>query len=357
MRSTGPVRPALAVPFARRGSAGPIVRAARVEMGLTLAELGRRCGYSASQVSRYERGVQPLTDITLLRRLAEILRIPPQALGLAETNSGCTRHADLGERLAAAGGPMVGHYPAWDGGDDPVRRRELLAAAAGVASAAAFRLPPPGRAPLPSSPVAVLEGVLYGPASAQPGELPAVRAAVAQARADFQLARYGRLAQQLPGLVASAMATHETADAGERATAATQLAEAYIVAANFMVKLNDDPLAMTLADRALLAAASGDDPLTLADARRAVATALRRVGHRARSRDLLTAAAADIEPSGLASPDHLSVYGTLLAVAAYTAAVDGDRAAATEFITDARAVAGRLGRDANYRTRLSVRPT
>lgn len=49
-------------------SAGAIVRAARLAAGLTLADLGRRCGYSASQVSRYERGVQPLTDITLLRR-------------------------------------------------------------------------------------------------------------------------------------------------------------------------------------------------------------------------------------------------------------------------------------------------
>jgi len=350
MRPTGPIRPAVTPSVARRGGgAGSVVRAARLQMGLTLAELGQRCGYSASQVSRYERGVQPLTDITLLRRFAEILRIPPCALGLAGGNGDSARHADPSERLAATGGPMVGHYPACDGGDDPVRRRELLAAAAGVASAAALRLPPPGRAPSPSSPVAVLEGVLYGPASAQPAPLSAIRAAVAQARADFQLARYGRLVQQLPGLVSSAMATREAADARERAPAATLLAEAYIVAANFMVKLNDDTLAMTLADRALLAAAGGDDPLTFADARRAVATALRRGGHRARSRDLLAAAAADIEPVGPASPDHLSVYGTLLAVAAYTAAVDGDRAAATEFITDAKAAAGRLGRDANHR--------
>jgi transcriptional regulator with XRE-family HTH domain len=43
--------------------AGAIVRAARLTAGLTLADLGRRCGYSASQVSRYERGIQPLTDI------------------------------------------------------------------------------------------------------------------------------------------------------------------------------------------------------------------------------------------------------------------------------------------------------
>ena len=57
--------------------AGAIVRAARLAAGLTLAELGRRCGYSASQVSRYERGVQPLTDITLLRRLSRRARHLP----------------------------------------------------------------------------------------------------------------------------------------------------------------------------------------------------------------------------------------------------------------------------------------
>src|ERR1700730_18626949 len=62
--------------------AGAIVRAARLAAGLTLADLGRRCGYSASQVSRYERGLQPLTDITLLRRFSQMLAIPPQAFGL-----------------------------------------------------------------------------------------------------------------------------------------------------------------------------------------------------------------------------------------------------------------------------------
>jgi len=43
------------------------------------------------------------------------------------------------------------------------------------------------------------------------------------------------------------------------------------------------------------------------------------------------------------------VYGTLLEVAAYTAAVDGNRAAASEFIGEAQNAATRLGRDANYR--------
>ena len=43
------------------------------------------------------------------------------------------------------------------------------------------------------------------------------------------------------------------------------------------------------------------------------------------------------------------MYGTLLEVAAYTAAVDGNRHAASELIGEAKATATRLGRDANYR--------
>jgi transcriptional regulator with XRE-family HTH domain len=59
---------------------GEVVRAARRHSGLTLAELGARTGYSAAQVSRYERGVTPLTDIGVLRLFTSALEIPPDAV-------------------------------------------------------------------------------------------------------------------------------------------------------------------------------------------------------------------------------------------------------------------------------------
>ena len=62
---------------------GAVVRGARIAQGLTLVELGRRTGYSAAQVSRYERGLAPLTDIAVLRRFADALEIAPHLLGLA----------------------------------------------------------------------------------------------------------------------------------------------------------------------------------------------------------------------------------------------------------------------------------
>lgn len=59
------------------------------------------------------------------------------------------------------------------------------------------------------------------------------------------------------------------------------------------MKINDDPLAWLTAGRALQAAQAGEDPLTLADARRAVATAMRRAHHPGRACELLTRACRD----------------------------------------------------------------
>jgi hypothetical protein len=75
---------------------------------------------------------------------------------------------------------------------------------------------------------------------------------------------------------------------------------------------------------------------------------MRRTDRRDSARAVLIAAADDIAPSRDAVPAQLSMYGTLL-VAAYTAAVDGDRTQAGELITAARDAATRLGRDANHR--------
>ena len=116
-----------------------------------------------------------------------------------------------------------------------------------------------------------------------------------------------------------------------------------------VIKVNDDSFAWTLADRALLAAQAGNDSLTIADGRRVVATVLRRTGRPARARELLLSAVRDIEPRGSANPDQLSMYGTLLEAAAYTAAVNGNRSAARELIGEAKASATRLGGDANHR--------
>src|SRR4051812_6315928 len=130
-----------------RRAAGAIVRSARQAEGLTLADLGRRTGYSPSQVSRYERGIAPLTDTTVLRRFADALALPPQTFGLLPTErAGHAEPIGAATVTGNAGAPSVGPEPQWEDGEDPVRRRELLTGAAGLAAAGALGLPPAARA-------------------------------------------------------------------------------------------------------------------------------------------------------------------------------------------------------------------
>jgi hypothetical protein len=221
-------------------------------------------------------------------------------------------------------------------GDD-VRRRDMIASTAALAGAAAL-----GRAPEAAA-APGLEDVLYGRAHAAPVPAVTLRAAIKAARGDFRDARYDRVPAAIPKIIATAQATSQDAGAGQRAEASGLLADAYLLAADFAVKINDDPLSWTTADRALQAAQASGDPLLLADARRAVAVAMRRARHPARAVDLLLHACRDIAPDANAGPDQLATYGNLLTVAAYTAATAGNRHAATEYITEAATAAQRLG--------------
>ena len=350
MTADEPPRPA--APHGAAAAAGPLIRRVRQARGLTLAELGDLCGYSASTMSRLERGHQPLRDIVVLASIAGALGIAPEALGLAAQTA---RHTHAATATSDRSGDSADRLGARHraGGDDAVRRRELLAAAAGLAAAAAVpAVPPRAAARVGGPPVLVtdLEHVLYGAGpAADPVALPVLRRAVTTARADFQAAGYRKLAVAVPALIATATATRDAADGDGRLEAETLLAGAYTVAGNLMVKVNDDLMGLAAADRAVRAAERAQDPLALADARRGVAVVLRRTGRAAAAQDLVLRAAGAIDPAGDATAAQLSMYGTLLSVAAYTAAVDGDRSAAHDLIGEAATAATRLGHDANHR--------
>jgi transcriptional regulator with XRE-family HTH domain len=319
---------------------GAVLRRARQARGITQAQAGHLAGYSGATISRFETGNRRLADIDTLSRLATALSIAPGLFGLTpgagEIPGGARAGAvPGGTRLATVvpGLPLDG---------DDVRRRDMIASTAALAGAAAL-----GRAPeaaaAPPNPAAGLEDVLYGRAHAAPVPAVTLRAAIKAARGDFRDARYDRVPAALPKIIAAAQATSQDAGAGQRAEASGLLADAYLLAADFAVKINDDPLSWTTADRALQAAQASGDPLLLADACRAVAVAMRRARHPARAVDLLLHACRDIAPDAKAGPDQLATYGNLLTVAAYTAATAGNRHAATEYITEAATAAQRLG--------------
>jgi hypothetical protein len=70
---------------------------------------------------------------------------------------------------------------------------------------------------------------------------------------------------------------------------------------------------------------------------------LRRAGRADTANRLVVDTAAALQPALHQSPDHLSVYGSLLSSAAYTAAGAGDRDTAHTLITEARDAATRIG--------------
>lgn len=325
------------------GDRGMIVRSVRRARNVTLAQLAARCRYSISTLSRMERGLQPLTDIRVLRTLADALMIPSRVLGLADTPPRTVPAPRPAVRVRA--------IPVPEEETDPMHRRALLGGLTGLAGTVVFGAPTDPTTPAADS-VGALESALFNPPSATgiPVALPDLQRNVIAARAVFQRGRYTEVAARLPELVSTAMITHAEARTSEDIGAASGLlAEIYTVASELMVKLGHDHLAWTTADRALQAAYGSGDILTQATARRAVGIVLRRAGRAETAQRLVVDTAAALQPELRRGPEHLSVYGSLLSTAAYTAAVDGDRDTAHTLISEAHDAANRLGVDGNHR--------
>ncbi|MGD0609525.1 MAG: helix-turn-helix transcriptional regulator [Streptosporangiaceae bacterium] len=328
---------------------GDVVRAARLRGGLTLAGLGALTGYSAAQVSRYERGVTPLTDVAVLRRFARALAIPPGELGLAPAPPGGA--GGRGRVGAAVGVPSraVSSTVAGEPGgrDGDVRRRQLLAAL-GAAAAGAAGSQVAGAVPLPAPREAALGGLLVGRVrDAMLGLAPVpsrvsattVRTALDGALADFRGSRYGRLSISLPRLIS---AGHVLAAGGDSRERDGLLAEIYTLTTRMLIKLDDQQLGWMAADRARVLASGAGDPLAVGEAARNLAVLARKAGWHDQAASIALAAA-----SGplLAGPGArlAAERGLLIQSAAYTAARARDRDTMRELTGEAASIAAGLG--------------
>jgi transcriptional regulator with XRE-family HTH domain len=325
----------------RRHEPGTVVRIARTAAGWTQADLGQRCGYSASQISRWETGRLPLRDVAMLRTLAAVLALPPEVFGLASTDT-----AGAPTQSTQPSRHRVGRLTAPTGEeDDPVRRRRFLLAAGLAGTSLAW----PNTATAGEvDPAALLThqlgDVLLGPGTtAQPVAVPVLREALAAAQREFSACRYVPLAAGLPALIAAAEAT-----VTDRGTPAEHqvLAESYQLATRALIKLEASGLEWLAADRGLYAARMTEYPLTLAESQRLVASVARRAGHHDRAQVLTLAAAGLLDISGQhPCPKHLAMYGTLHCSAGYAAARAGDRDRATDLLAEADTTAARLTDD------------
>ena len=341
MDATHPVwRTPAAQEAAAAGQSGTLVRMARTARQLSLAQAGKLVGYSASTLSRIENGQRNLTDITQLRRFADILGIPPHLFGLTSPAAAVPVGAPLPPSApppATVGGTLP------EGGDDPVRRRDLLAGLVGVTGAALAGV---GARP-PDADITALAQALTadGPDRALPPAGAAdLRGRLASAHAMFHACRYHELAGAMPAVIAAAQASLAEAAGQQHEQTAALLAGAYSLASDLCSRLHDDALAWVTAERARTAAQISGDPASIAEAARMTSIAMRRHGRHDTATTLLTAAALSLgADTGKPAPGLVAAYGSLLCTAAYTAAQHGSRRRALELITEAGTAAARLG--------------
>jgi transcriptional regulator with XRE-family HTH domain len=316
---------------------GTVIRLARRAAGLNQTQLGGLCGYSVSTISRIERGQPPSQDIHVRRRIADVLNIPADYLGLAQVNG--LRSAEPARVDSERTGPdRVRVMSTTPGRGDPVRRRDLLSGAAAAAAATAW--PWPGRpSPAPPTPADLLSAATT---EMLPLALRTLTEQLGAARRAFGASHYDDLARQLVGLIASAAATRRHGHRNDRDAATIVLAASYRLASELCVKRNHDALAWVLADRALTTAHHSGHPTPIAHASRSVAIAMRRAGHHDGAARLLSTSATQLQPGTHPTDTALAIYGSLLCTAAYVSAQAGKRDDAETFLAEASDAASRL---------------
>lgn len=325
------------------GDLGALIRSARAAARMTQAQLGARCGYSPSAVSRIESNqLVPARDTLLL--MAHALGIAPEAIGLVPVpHPGELSEGRDPSRQAPAGQAAVRvlRHMVPDGQEDePVRRRHLLAGAVGLGAAMVIDQRTVAASSAPAAdPIGPLETALFYPQAAEPLPLELLRLALSTARRDFRAARYTALGGELPGLIAAAEATCDHAVGAAREQALAVLARSYVLASELAVKAHSD-IAWATADRALTAARASGRPEPLGEAARVLAIAMRRSGRAQSAVDFLARTAGNLQAER-STPAH-AVRTSLLLTAAYSAAQVGDRTTALDLAGEAEETAARL---------------
>jgi transcriptional regulator with XRE-family HTH domain len=316
---------------------GAVIRLARLRAQLNQTQLGKRCGYSISTISRIERGQPPSQDVHVRRRIGETLGIPVEFLGLAALPE-CRSAQPSSVDSTLIGHPGVRVVATEPGRGDPMRRRDLLSGVAASAAATALPWPEQVSAGQPG-----LAGLLQAETTvvAPPG-LSVLARQLRDARQAFGASRYDELTRLLFALIAGAAAGRRDGRAEDREPAMVVLAAGYRLASELSVKRNDDALAWVLADRALSAAQVTGRSAPVAHASRSVAIAMRRAGHHSDAIAVLSKNAEQLQSGADSTDADLATYGALLCTAAYASAQSGSRRSAETFLSEAADAAGRL---------------
>ncbi|MFF8359519.1 helix-turn-helix domain-containing protein [Streptomyces chartreusis] len=187
------------------------------------------------------------------------------------------------------------------------------------------------------------------PTEGEPTQLEELRSNVAEVMDAYQASRYGFATRRLPLLLTDALIAAQAYEGTDREQANELLALTYQSAAMVLGKVGEVDLAWIAADRGLGAAQQSGNPAVTGSLFRSVAHCLLTTGRFDAAVQLVGDAADYLRP-GLtgASPDFLSIYGTLFLAGSMAGARADDRSTVREFLAEADQAARQLGRDANH---------
>ncbi|MET9969061.1 helix-turn-helix transcriptional regulator [Streptomyces sp. NPDC006356] len=187
------------------------------------------------------------------------------------------------------------------------------------------------------------------PTEGEPTQLEELRSSVAEVMDAYQASRYGFATRRLPLLLTDALIAAQAYEGTDREQANELLALTYQSAAMVLGKVGEVDLAWIAADRGLGAAQQSGNQAVTGSLFRSVAHCLLTTGRFDAAVQLVGDAADYLRP-GLtgASPDFLSIYGTLFLAGSMAGARADDRSTVREFLAEADQAARQLGRDANH---------
>lgn len=262
--------------------------------GLTQAEAGRQVGYSASAISRIERG-GPVELATLLR-LARCYCVALWQLGI----------------------DSVPPQPDPDGERNGVRRRQFLSLA-GVS--------------VPLWALTLLdEALIRLPEPAGPGSATSLANSLPSCRALYGKDRHTDLVTSLPALLTAA---HQHTESTGSRQAWAMLASCYELATHTLSKLGSHESSRLTADRAVIYARLAESPVAVAVATRALSIVLRHQRLADLAQRVNLDAITELEKSGLHTAIERTVFVQMLCSTAYAAARSGDHDRALELTRDA----------------------
>jgi transcriptional regulator with XRE-family HTH domain len=286
-------------------SVGERIAIYRRRRGLSQVALANLIGRSEAWLSQVERGIRHVDRLSIIIRLAQVLRVTVEDLTGQPFS------------LAPNGGAEYRAIPA-------------LRAALTDYEVIPATLRTPTRD----------DGLLR--------DLTRLQRNVDQANRLYQAAHYEEAGLLLSRLIGEAQrATRELPEDDHRAAFAV-LAQTYHITAKTLTKVDETELAWIAAERSLPAVERAESPLLMAASAYHLGHAFLRAGRLDQAIGVTMTAARALEPGlAAATPEHLSAWGALHLTAVIAVARQDDRVAVRQLLGEAKTTADRLGHDRN----------